>query len=147
MVNQSGVNQSGQIFVGRQQELVQLRAALDDTLSGRGQVVMLAGEPGIGKTRLAQELTFRAESLGAQVLWGRCYEHVGAPPYWPYVQPIRSYIGTVEAQQLSSQMGSGAADIAGIVPELREKLPDLGQPLAGAPEQSRFRLFDSVATF
>ena len=62
------VSQSGQIFVGRQREIAQLRAALDDALSGRGQVVMLAGEPGIGKTRLAQEIASRAESLGAQVL-------------------------------------------------------------------------------
>ena len=134
-------------FIGRQQELALLNAALDDALSGRGQMVMLAGEPGIGKTRLAQELASRAESLGARVLWGWCYEHVGAPPYWPYVQPIRAYIETADPQQLSSQMGPGGAEIAEIVPELREKLPDLGQPLAAEPEHARFRLFDSVATF
>ena len=110
--------------------MAMLTAALDRALSGQGQVVMLAGEPGIGKTRLAQELVSRAESLGAQVLLGWCYEHAGAPPYWPYVQPIRTYIETTDAQQLSSQMGQGGADIAEIVPELREKLPDLRQPLA-----------------
>ena len=124
-----------------------LTAALEDALSGQGRMVMLAGEPGIGKTLLAQELASQAESLGAQVLWGWCYEHIGAPPYWPYVQPIRSCIETVNPQQLSSQMGPGGADIAEIVPELREKFPDLGQPVAAAPEQARFRLFDSMATF
>ena len=136
-----------QQFLGRKPEMSVLTGALDDALADRGQMVMLAGEPGIGKTRLAQELAAHAESLGAQVMWGWCYEHVGAPPYWPYVQPIRAYVETADAQQLSSQMGSGAAAIAEIVPELREKLPDLRQPLTAEPEQARFRLFDSVATF
>ena len=91
-------------FVGRQREMAELRTALDAAMAGRGQMVMLSGEPGIGKTRLAQELASRAESLGAQVMWGWCYEHAGAPPYWPYVQPIRSYIETADAQQLRLQM-------------------------------------------
>jgi len=134
-------------FIGRQPELAVLTAALDQALSGRGQMVMLAGEPGIGKTRLAQEIASRAESLGAKVLWGWCYEHAGAPPYWPYVQPIRAYIEAADAQQLGSQMGPGGAEIAEIVPELRAKLPDLGQSLAAEPEQARFRLFDSVTAF
>ncbi len=134
-------------FIGRQPELAVLTAALDDALAGRGQMVMLAGEPGIGKTRLSQELASRAESLGAQVLWGWCYEHSGAPPYWPYVQPIRAYIEETDAEQLSSQLGSGGPAIAEIVPEIREKLPDLGQSITVEPEQARFRLFDSVATF
>ena len=134
-------------FIGRQHELAVLAAALDDALSGRGQMVMLAGEPGIGKTRLAQELASRAESLGAQVMWGWCYEHAGAPPFWPYVQPIRTYAEAVDAATLSSLMGLGGPAIAEIVPELRAKLPDLGQLIAAEPEQARFRLFDSVTTF
>ena len=109
----------GSRFAGRKQELALLAAALDDALSGRGQMVMLAGEPGIGKTRLAQELVSHAESLGAQVLWGWCYEHGGAPPYWPYVRPIRTYVEMADAQRLRSQMGPGGAEIAEIVPELR----------------------------
>jgi predicted ATPase len=127
--------------------MAQLNPALDDALTGWGQMVMLAGEPGIGKTRLAQELASHAESLGAQVMWGWCYEHVGAPPYWPYVQPIRSYIESADLSQIRSQMGSGAEAIAEIVPELKQKLPDLGQAPAMEPEQARFRLFDSLATF
>ena len=73
----------GRAFVGRQREMAELTAALDDTLSGHGRMVMLVGEPGIGKTRTAQELAALAEQRGAQVLWGRCYEGEGAPPYWP----------------------------------------------------------------
>ncbi|MCI0830576.1 MAG: AAA family ATPase [Chloroflexi bacterium] len=134
-------------FVGRRREMAELRTALDAAMAGRGQMVMLAGEPGIGKTRLAQELASRAESLGAQVMWGWCYEHVGAPPYWPFVQPIRTYAETVDVATLSSQMGLGGPAIAEIVPELRAKLPDLEQPVAAEPDQARFRLFDSMSTF
>ena len=99
------VNRPGQMFIGRQPELATLISALDDALTGRGQMVMLAGEPGIGKTRLAQELASRAESLGAQVMWVWCYEHVGAPPYWRYVQPVRTYAEVLDIQTLSSQLG------------------------------------------
>ena len=69
------------VFVGRQRELGELRAALEESLAGRGRLAMLVGEPGIGKTRTAQELASYAETRGIQVLWGRCYEEEGAPPY------------------------------------------------------------------
>ena len=108
---------------------------------------MLAGEPGIGKTRIAQELAAHASNLGAQTFWGWSYEHEGAPPYWPWVQPIRSYVQRTDAELLGAQMGSGAADICEIIPELRDKLPGLEAPAPLEPEQARFRLFDSIATF
>ena len=79
-------------FVGRQREMSELRVALEDAISGQGRLVMLAGEPGIGKTRTAQELVCYAEAQGAKVLWGWCYEGEGAPPYWPWLQPLRSYV-------------------------------------------------------
>ena len=78
------------IFVGRQRELAELASALDSTMAGRGRLVFLAGEPGIGKTRTAQELALEAEARGAQVIWSRCYEEEGTPPFWPWVQIIRS---------------------------------------------------------
>ena len=134
-------------FIGREPEMAVLTAALDDALSGRGQMVMLAGEPGIGKTRLAQELASHAESLGAQVLWGWCYEQQGAPPYWPWVQPIRSYIQQTDAESLGIQMGPGAADISEIIPEVREKLPNIESVPPLDPQQARFRLFDSISQF
>jgi hypothetical protein len=135
---------AGSTFVGRQREMDELQSALDDARSGQGRLVMLAGEPGIGKTRTARELASYAETRGIQVLWGWCYEEAGAPPYWPWVQPLRSYIHQQDSDQLRSQMGAGAADIAEIIPELREKLPGLEPPLALEPEQARFRLFDSI---
>ena len=134
-------------FVGRRQELGELRTALDDTLSGKGRLAMLVGEPGIGKTRTAQELATYAEDKGVQVLWGRCYEEEGAPPYWPWMRLLRAYIQVTDPEHLQSAMGVGAADIAEIVPEVQEKLPGLGPPPSLEPEQARFRLFDSITTF
>jgi len=79
-------------FVGRGQELAELHGALDSALSGRGKLAMLVGEPGIGKTRTAQELASLAEAEGALVLWGRCVDEEGAPPYWPWLQCLRTYV-------------------------------------------------------
>ena len=68
---------------------------------------MLVGEPGVGKTRTAQELAAHAETMGAQIFWGRCYEEEGAPPYWPWVQPIRSYVQQQDSDQLQAEMYAG----------------------------------------
>jgi ATP/maltotriose-dependent transcriptional regulator MalT len=124
-----------------------LRSALEEALSGQGRLVVVAGEPGIGKTRTAQELAAYAETQGTEVVWGRCYEEEGTPPYWPWVQIIRSYLQQREGEQLASVVGPGAADIAEIVPQVREKLTDLQPPPALEPEQARFRLFESISTF
>jgi len=120
---------------------------MDGAAAGQGRVVMLAGEPGIGKTRTAQELSSYAESAGAQVWWGMCIEQQGAPPYWPWVQPLRSYIQQADSKTLAEQMGAGAADISEIVSEIRDKVPDLEPLLPLEPEQARFRLFDFISRF
>ena len=133
--------------MGRQREMGELKGCLEDALSGRGRLVTLVGEPGIGKTRTAQELTTYAGLRGAQVLWGRCYEEQGVPPYWPWVQAIRSYVRERGPDHLRSEMGAGAADIAEIVSDVRERFPDLPPAPQLEPEQARFRLFDSLTTF
>ena len=147
--SQSGheANATTGVFVGRFVEMAALTAALGEALSGQGRLVMLASEPGIGKTRTAQELADLAEQRGCQVLWGWCYEELGAPPYWPWVQSIRSYVQRSDPQRLQSQMGPGAADIAEIVHEIRQQLPNLEHSPALEPEQTRFRLFDSITNF
>ncbi len=139
--------QAGTIFVDRQREMAEMMDALASSMAGQGRLIMLAGEPGIGKTRTAEELASHAEGQGAQVLWGWCYEEEGAPPYWPWVQPIRSYVQQCDAGQLRSEMGPGAAYIAGIVPEIHSKITDLKPSPALEPEAARFRLFDSITTF
>ena len=84
---------------------------------------------------------------GAQVLWGRSYEEQGVPPYWPWVQAIRSYVRERDPEQLRSEMGAGAADIAEVVSDVRERLPGLPSAPQLEPEQARFRLFDSITAF
>ena len=135
-------------FVGRQSELARMRSHLDATMAGSGRIVMIAGEPGIGKTRTASELETYAEERGFQVLWGRCYEEAGAPPYWTWVQPIRSYVESADSDRLREEMREGALEISDIVPEVRGLVPeDVDGRLGEGPEQARFRLFDAVSSF
>jgi tetratricopeptide (TPR) repeat protein/predicted Ser/Thr protein kinase len=135
-------------FVGRDRELERLRDAVDDALAGHGRLVMLVGEPGIGKTQTAIELGRYAVERGARVLWGRCYEGEGAPSYWPWVQAIRAYVGVCDPGLLHAELGGGAAALAEVVPELREGLTELRPPPVLADEkQARFRFLDSLASF
>ena len=135
-------------FVGRRSEMARVRSHLDATMAGSGRIVMIAGEPGIGKTRTAAELEHYAEKRGCRVLWGRCYEEAGAPPYWSWIQTIRSYVESVDPDRLREEMREGALEISGIVPEVRGLAPDnADERLGEAPEQARFRLFDSVSSF
>jgi class 3 adenylate cyclase/DNA-binding CsgD family transcriptional regulator len=131
-------------FVGRQRELETLHGAFDEACAGRGRIVMLAGEPGIGKTRTAQELAVHAAARDAMVLWGRCNEEAGAPPYWPWVQILGTALRDLDPDLLSG-LGAIAGDIADIVPEIRELLPGL-EPSArlGDPSEARFRMFESI---
>jgi DNA-binding SARP family transcriptional activator len=137
---------SGSVFVGRERELAALVAALDDAMAGRGRIVLVAGEPGIGKSRLTDELIGEARARGARTLVGRCWEAGGAPAYWPWVQSLRTHVRTTEAETLRTQLGAGAADIAQLLPELRE-LASPPDPQAADSDGARFRLFDAVSSF
>ena len=83
-------------FVGRVQELADLASALEEAASGRGSLVLVTGEPGIGKTRLMSELARVGSERGVRVVTGRCWEEGGAPPYWPWLQVIRALGGDLE---------------------------------------------------
>jgi tetratricopeptide (TPR) repeat protein len=135
------------LFVGREREMRELRAGLDDAVAGSGRLMLLVGEPGVGKTRTAEELIIYARLRGARVLVGRCYEGEGAPAYWPWVQIIRSYVQSRDPAQLRAEMSDGAPDVAQVVSDVRQRLPDLPAqpPLEG--EKGRFRLFDSITTW
>ena len=134
-------------FVGRQREMGELRQALKDTISGQVRLVLLMGEPGIGKTRTIQELAKHATELGVLSIWGRCYDGEGAPPYWPWIQLLRAFLQQTDPDRLADQMGAGAADIGEILPEVREKLPHIDPPPSLELEQARFRLFGSITHF
>jgi len=125
-------------FVGRERELAQLDAAFADTLAGRGRLILISGEPGIGKTRLADEFSRRALKLGADVAWGRCWEGDGAPAYWPWMQILRALNrGSGEdAPRHPAEMSLLISDTL-----LQEKQQQTGDPL-----EARFQLFDGVAS-
>jgi class 3 adenylate cyclase len=134
-------------FLGRERETHELRSAIDDVVGRRGRTVLISGESGIGKTRLASEAAAYAALRGAQVLWGRSYAGAGAPAYWPWVQVIRDYARGHDAETVASDLGSGAFEIAQIVSEIRERMPEIPESPALDAEQARFRLFDSVTRF
>jgi DNA-binding SARP family transcriptional activator len=143
---QSGRRAAG-VFVGRTRELDEIVAAFDDARSGTGRLVLLTGEPGIGKSRLADELTAHAQARGATVVWGRCWEAGGAPAYWPWVQALRSYVRDQDTDSLRRQLGAGTPDLAHLLPDLRELFPGVPELHDLESEGARFRLFDAVATF
>jgi tetratricopeptide (TPR) repeat protein len=135
------------VFVGRERELERLRGALDDAFAGHGSVVMLVGEPGIGKTRTTQELETYARMRGAKVLWGRAHESSGAPPYWPWVQVARAYREeTPDAEVRRRQYEPYAVELQRIFPALRDLFPTLPEPPAES-EEGQFRLFDAFSAF
>jgi DNA-binding SARP family transcriptional activator len=135
------------VFVGRSHELSLLLAGLGDALSGRGRLVLLIGEPGIGKSRLAEELVHQSRARGATVLSGRSWEAGGAPAYWPWVQVLRAYVRDCDLDALRSHLGAGAPYLAQILPELRDRLEDLAEPVSLESDGDRFRLFDALTEF
>ena len=136
-----------QSLIGRDTELEQLAAGLAETRAGHGTLYLMTGVPGIGKTRLAEELTQLAEDEGMLAVWGRCWENPGAPAYWPWTQALRALIERRDPAALQSELDRGADWIAEIVPELRERVTGI-EPLGSLrSEQARFALFDAVSGF
>jgi class 3 adenylate cyclase len=133
--------------VGREAELSRLSARLGEATAGRGGLVLVSGEPGIGKTRLVSEFAARAERSGAQVVWGHCYEGDWTPPYAPFVDALDGYVDIAPPDELRADLGSGGAVLAQLVPKLREVLPDLHEFALLTPDEERFRLFDATAQF
>jgi tetratricopeptide (TPR) repeat protein len=127
--------------------MADLTAALDDAVAGKGHVFLVGGEPGIGKSRLADEAAEIATRQGLRVVWGRCWEAGGAPSYWPWVQALRSHIRELDEDEMRAGLGAGASFVAQMVPEVTDVLRDVRPPPAMEAEEARFRLFDSVATF
>ncbi|HEY7268591.1 MAG TPA: AAA family ATPase, partial [Dehalococcoidia bacterium] len=132
-------------FIGRGAELARLQDKLSSARSGHGGLVMLVGEPGIGKTRTSQEICDAARSGGAVVLWGRCFEGDYQPPYGPFAEAVAEYARAVSPEELRSDMGYGAAALARLAPDLRTALPDLPEPEPLQPDEERYRLLDAVA--
>jgi class 3 adenylate cyclase/tetratricopeptide (TPR) repeat protein len=130
-------------FVGREAEYETMLKRLADARNGRGSVILLAGEPGIGKTRLTEEFCDHASS-GATVIRGNCYEGDVAAPVGPWTEALRSLLEQTPDAELRDTLGPGAPDIAAMLPEVRRRIPDLEEAPRLEPEAERARLFDSV---
>jgi hypothetical protein len=132
-------------FVGRTRELALLRSGLQAAIDGRGQIAMVAGEAGIGKTRLLEELATEARRTGAVVLWGRCEEVEAGGGYAPFREALDGYVRDADDSELGTVLGARRAVLGQLVPRLRERFPDLPQPVALDPDDERARLFDAVS--
>ncbi len=133
---------AGRIFVGRDEELERLGRLWKEATSGERRVAALAGEPGIGKTRLAVALAAGVRDLGGVVLAGRCDEDLGVP-YQPFVEALRHYVTRAPERRLGRYPG----ELARLLPDLAQFVDGLPEPLRSDPETERYRLFDAVAAW
>ncbi len=134
----------------------ELQGAFDAALAGKGGLVMVVGEPGIGKTALCEQLATYAAIRGGRALVGHCYQEGSLSlPYLPFVEAIRSYVLARDAEPLGQELGAGATEVARIVSEVRDKVqveprPAGGDPSTGSgqsPEDDRWRLYQGVTGF
>jgi eukaryotic-like serine/threonine-protein kinase len=104
--NHGTIPRTGLPFVNRIRELGELRAGIESARTGRGQFFTISGEPGIGKSRLADEIAVHAAANGVRCLWGRSWERGGAPAYWPWIQVLRGLTSRAETPALAAWLGS-----------------------------------------
>src|SRR5262245_50840273 len=126
-------------FVGRMHELQLADGVLDRTVAGVGHVLLVSGEAGIGKTRLLDEIAGRARRRGMLVLRGRCEEDVAGNAYGAFRAALDSYVAEVGDATLRAQLGPHAGVIAQLLPRVRERLPDVAEPVRLQPDEERTR--------
>ena len=135
-------------FVERDAERASLRRLVHDALAGHGRLALVAGEPGIGKSRLVAEIGEEAQTRGMRVLTGHCMEMTGAPPYLPYVEIIEQAISNPRSPlALRQALGDVAPEIARIVPALRRVFPDIPPPVEVPAELARRYVWNSFSEF
>jgi len=134
-------------LVGRQREAALLWSRFETAISGRCDVTCVTGEPGIGKTRLLEEMAARAAQTGAIVLWGSASTAEGMPPYLPFLEALGRYIQATAPDRLRDQVGPTASVLLTILPELAVRLGEFGDGYPLPAEQARLRLFEAVGGF
>jgi class 3 adenylate cyclase len=134
----------GPFFVGRDLEAETLLSAWKESLEGKRRAVLVAGEPGVGKTRLVHELAVRAQEGGATILYGRCDEELGLA-YQPFVEALAYLVSTCERDVLDRHVAVFGGELTRIVSELSHRVAGVPEPLRADPEIERHRLFEAVA--
>ncbi len=136
------------VLVGRERDLASLLGGLDDAASSRGRLFLISGEPGVGKTRLADEVAAAAEAKGMALLIGHCSEHDEAVAYLPFVEILENFVGgTPDRELLRRALGDEVRELARLLPKLKNILPDLPPPLDLPPAQARRHLFNCFFDF
>ncbi len=135
------------VLIGRASAVQTLERAIDSARSGQGQAVVLAGEAGIGKTRLTAEAKARAADKGFTILQGRCFEPDRALPYAPLLDLLRAYCAAHSPAEIAHNIGNTAPDLIKLLPELAALIPDIVSSPPAGPEQEKRRLFDSLTQF
>ena len=144
-----------QVFVGRSGEWEELRAGVEDVESGQGRLFILAGEPGIGKTRLADEAALYARAKKLRVIFGRTWEAGGTPAFWPWIQVFRACVREGADPQEVASLKWGAPEMGRLITKNGGAATEaessdqaaVSAPSPEEPEEQRFRLFDSAASF
>jgi len=134
-------------YVGRSEERALLRQAVDNAAAGAGSVALIAGEAGLGKTRIVDEIATEAKSRGMFVVRGQCHDMEGALPYVPFVEAIEYGLTVAAREVFRAAMGEAGPEIARFVPKVRVAFPDLPPPLALPTDQARHYMFESVCDF
>jgi tetratricopeptide (TPR) repeat protein len=145
VTRQSGTRSSAEpawaCFVGRDRELEELEAALAGARAGHGTFVLVAGEPGIGKTSLVSELAERAAAGGTRVVWGRSWDGGGAPPFWPWGRVVDELCRGRDPGWLADAAGVDPRRLVAMAPGLADRVePDA----APASEQARFAMLHAL---
>jgi tetratricopeptide (TPR) repeat protein len=134
-------------LVGRETELDSLRQHWREAQQGHAQLVLISGEPGVGKTRLANELIAYGRLHGGRILQGGCYEYEAMVPYLPFAEALRDWVHGQATESLQDKLGSVATELAKLAPEIEARLSPLTPNPSLSPEQERMRLFDNFARF
>jgi class 3 adenylate cyclase len=132
-------------FVGRVAERAAIESAWGAVQTGARRVVLVAGEPGVGKTRLVTEAALEAYAQEAIVLFGRCDDELGFP-YQPFVEALRHVVRHTPSSELFVRLGRYGGELRRLLPELASRA-DLADPIVSDPETERYRLFDAVANW
>jgi DNA-binding CsgD family transcriptional regulator len=131
-------------FIGRGEELLWLQERLEEARRGRGDLVLLAGEAGVGKSRLITEATVRAQQAEIRVLEGKCSLFEASLPYAPFIEAFRGLLHSYTSPQVAALLGPHSSEVLKLLPELAQLIPGLQPSPPLGPAEEKSRLFESL---